>query len=436
MKNYKKIQQKFKTALMVAASLVILSVAVSCDDDESESIAIPVITNISATEGEPGDVVTITGTDLSEASSVLFNAGVATIDTNTETEITVTIPEDATTGKITVTTDGGVAVSSDDFTIIIIGAVVVESVSPISAKAGENVTITGVDMATVSSVTIGEVEATIVSTDATTTVAMVAEGSVLGSTTFTIVNEGGTTTTSAESNPFYVIKKLDAIGDYSFFGTFESLTDSVTAWGGGGFDPEESTEHSNSTEVTDITNLPVAIDGGFFHMEGFSTVDISGSYMTQRFTGSQESGYFADFFEGALTQDIYFNVQINFGTIPTDYEGVLCDFRIRDRGTNATTGKSDDFELHVTAAYLTEKGYTADENGWWTVSIPFSEFNSGSLLITEWANADIQRFGIANRRDYGTGGTKGVTVTAEDGGILATTSFDNAIITIGGPASN
>ncbi|UXP32770.1 IPT/TIG domain-containing protein [Reichenbachiella agarivorans] len=419
-----------KRAMLLVASIALTTLAVSCSEDKDDPTPIPVVTAINPTSGEPGDNVTITGVDMDAATSVTFNGVAATIVSNSATEIVATVPEDATTGKVSVTTAGGVGVSPDEFTVVIAGAVQVESISSISAVVGDNITLTGIDMMTVSSVKIGAVEATIVETTETTATVTVGEGSMLGLNNFTIVNNGGTTTTSTETLPFYVIKKIDE----AFWGTFDNPEADARAFGGGGADPEESTAHDISSAVVDIAEyLPTAIDGNFFHMEGYSSTTISGSYMTQRFTGSQTAGVFTDFFGDASVDDIYFNVQINFGNLPDGYktseipEDVLCDFRIRDIVNN------DDFEYYPTWIGLEAMGYTPDENGWWSLSIPLSMFVDGSLTIDNFDAEQVQRFGIANRRNYGTGGTAGVTVTAADGGVLATTSFDNAIITVGGP---
>jgi Ca2+-binding RTX toxin-like protein len=71
--------------------------------------AAPTITSFDPTSGPVGTSVTITGTDLSGATSVTFNGMAATITSNTATEIVTTVPADATTGPITVTTAGGTA---------------------------------------------------------------------------------------------------------------------------------------------------------------------------------------------------------------------------------------------------------------------------------------------------------------------------------------
>jgi hypothetical protein len=79
--------------------------------------AAPTITSFSPTAGPVGTTVTITGTNLTGATSVKFNGVTATITSNTATQIVTKVPTGATTGPITVTTDSGTATSSTNFTV-------------------------------------------------------------------------------------------------------------------------------------------------------------------------------------------------------------------------------------------------------------------------------------------------------------------------------
>lgn len=68
--------------------------------------AVPTITLVAPLTGIVTTAVTITGTNLADAT-VLFNETEATLDTNTATEITTTVPAGATTGVIHITTAYG-----------------------------------------------------------------------------------------------------------------------------------------------------------------------------------------------------------------------------------------------------------------------------------------------------------------------------------------
>jgi len=79
----------------------------------------PTITSFTPLTGVIGTVVTITGTNLNGAgpgtTTVAFNNTNAVITSVTATTLVTTVPQGATTGKITVVTPGGTAISAQDF---------------------------------------------------------------------------------------------------------------------------------------------------------------------------------------------------------------------------------------------------------------------------------------------------------------------------------
>jgi hypothetical protein len=81
------------------------------------TIAAPTITSFTPTFGPVGTSVVITGTNFTGATAVTFNNVTATFTVNSVTQITATVPTTATTGKIKVTTPGGSATSTADFTV-------------------------------------------------------------------------------------------------------------------------------------------------------------------------------------------------------------------------------------------------------------------------------------------------------------------------------
>src|SRR5664279_5642370 len=69
----------------------------------------PVISSVDPTGGLPGDPVTISGTDLTGATSVSFNSTTSSVITATSTSVTTVVPTSATIGanNVTVTTPSG-----------------------------------------------------------------------------------------------------------------------------------------------------------------------------------------------------------------------------------------------------------------------------------------------------------------------------------------
>jgi uncharacterized repeat protein (TIGR03803 family) len=79
---------------------------------------LPKVKSFTPTSGPVGTSVVITGVSLTQASAVKFDGIAATTFTvNSDTQITAIVPTGAKTGKIAVTTKGGVSSSSGTFTV-------------------------------------------------------------------------------------------------------------------------------------------------------------------------------------------------------------------------------------------------------------------------------------------------------------------------------
>jgi molybdopterin biosynthesis enzyme MoaB len=78
----------------------------------------PTIASFTPASGVVGIEVTITGTNFTGATSVQFNGtSASTFNVDSATQLRANVPSGATTGKISVTTAGGAAQSSADFTV-------------------------------------------------------------------------------------------------------------------------------------------------------------------------------------------------------------------------------------------------------------------------------------------------------------------------------
>lgn len=80
------------------------------------------ITSISPSSGKIGDIITIAGSNFIGVKNIYFGAIKAVTITNSNSEITVKVPNGATSGKIKIeTTNYGNTTSSNDFTVVGVG---------------------------------------------------------------------------------------------------------------------------------------------------------------------------------------------------------------------------------------------------------------------------------------------------------------------------
>src|SRR6476661_7365117 len=90
---------------------------VSCKDDDTAVTPVPSITGFTPASGPVGTTVIITGLNFSATASsnaVTFNGVAATVTAATTTQLTVTVPAGATTGKISVTVNNQIGASTSD----------------------------------------------------------------------------------------------------------------------------------------------------------------------------------------------------------------------------------------------------------------------------------------------------------------------------------
>lgn len=107
-----------KRTVWSSTALILLSFISSCKDEAS--VASPSITGFTPASGTTGMTVTITGTNFGPtlvSNEVKFNGTPAQVTTYSSTSLTVTVPEEATTGPISVTVGKNTAMSSSDFIV-------------------------------------------------------------------------------------------------------------------------------------------------------------------------------------------------------------------------------------------------------------------------------------------------------------------------------
>jgi hypothetical protein len=245
-----------------------------CKSDEQKPI--PSIGSFAPTSGFVGDNITISGTNFSETSSAItvqFNGTAATLSSSTKNEIVVTVPANATSGKISVSLNGKTATSSADFTVLQMPAIT--SFSPVSGPIGTTVTITGTNFSPTPSdhvVKFNGTAATVTAATSTSLTVIVPSGATTGKITISL---RGKTITSA--NDFTITLPSQTISSFAPVSGFVGTSVTIT---GANFSATASDNtvkfNGTSANVTaaSTTSLTVTVPAGA--NTGKITVDLHG----------------------------------------------------------------------------------------------------------------------------------------------------------------
>jgi hypothetical protein len=162
----------------------------------------PTVAKVSPAEGPlgGGTAVTITGTNLGEATGVKFAGTAATsFKVNSATSVTATSPAGKGVADITVTTPEGTspAGAADRFTYVLAPTVTKVKPNTGPASGGTSVTITGTNFTAASAVVFGATPASSVAVKSSTVIIAVAPAETAGTVDITVTTAGGTSGLSA-----------------------------------------------------------------------------------------------------------------------------------------------------------------------------------------------------------------------------------------------
>jgi len=158
-------------------------------------LMVPSITSFNPTSGLVGSEVTLTGTRFTDAAAVRFNGTPASFTFVSDGELKATVPDGATTGKISVTNPAGTATSTADFVVIL--PPTISSFTPTSGPVGTSVTITGTNFSTATAVAFKGTPATAFAVNSSTQItATVPTGATTGK--ISVTNPAGTATSTAD----------------------------------------------------------------------------------------------------------------------------------------------------------------------------------------------------------------------------------------------
>ncbi|MEW6059113.1 MAG: IPT/TIG domain-containing protein, partial [Actinomycetota bacterium] len=180
----------------------------------------PTITSFAPGSGPVGSTVVIRGMKFKGAVAVTFGGVPADFTVNSAKRITATVPEEAISGPISVTTPKGTGASSATFTVIPVP--MIASFRPRSGETGRSVVIIGSSFTGASAVEFNDVSATSFTVDSDTQITVVVpEGASAGP--IAVTTPGGTGTSATD---FVVRHARDvslALGASEASGTVEVL---------------------------------------------------------------------------------------------------------------------------------------------------------------------------------------------------------------------
>ncbi len=166
-------KNNYRDFLLSTIIFALAFVLPSCKkEDKYPSQSLPSIITVNPTSAIPGSSVEIKGSNLKSVTDVKFGTTDAVFDasSSTDTAITVIVPDSLPPGDlyVQVYVGDGVAYAAQKFTILEAPKIpTITSVKPETAFPGDNITITGINFKSVSSVTFGTVSAIYSITDST-----------------------------------------------------------------------------------------------------------------------------------------------------------------------------------------------------------------------------------------------------------------------------
>ena len=235
--------------------------------------AAPTITSFTPTSGPPATVITVTGTNLSGATTTAWVGAAhdAPLTNVSSTSVKVTVPADAATGadQLAVFTSGGTAFSGSNFTVTAAATPAITSFTPTSGPVGTVITLTGTNLSGATLGWVGTAHDAMATNVNSTTVQITvpadaatgadqlglvySSGAVLSATNFTVTAAAAPTISSftPASGPVGTVITV----------TGTNLSGSTTtAWVGSAHDASLTNVSSTSVTITVPADAPVASD--------------------------------------------------------------------------------------------------------------------------------------------------------------------------------
>jgi hypothetical protein len=184
----------------------------------------PVITSITPIPAKPGSTVTVTGTNLDLISGVSFNGTSGSLEGGSTTSITVGVPETATNGKVTFSTQANQSIESEDVVTMVVPTIAAFTPTTVETEASPTITITGTDLDIVSKIVFeGGWEQPVNSATQTEITIPVTPGSVSGKFKLVTVN-GMEVMSAAPLSIVPFVPEITTVPADGFIGSMITLT--------------------------------------------------------------------------------------------------------------------------------------------------------------------------------------------------------------------
>ncbi len=313
----------------------------------------PNIDSISPTSGPVGTEVTIRGSGFTGATSVKFAGTRARFTVDSDSKITATVPQGATTGKISVTTPLGTDTSSQNFTVTTTGAApTVTSFVPVCGPVGTSVVITGKNFTGATSVKFKTTAATNFKVNSSTQItAVVPSGASTGkisvttpagtgtsSSNFTVAASGSPTITSFSPTS-------GSVGtDVSITGTNYTNVSSVKFGGGSASFTVNSSTRITATVPSSAKTGPITVTNSDGTCGSATNFTVTGAAI--------------DFHARSISFDLVRHL------VARGFVSVADGFGACDRGVPVK------IQRRVSGDWHTFEGTITDSTGFYTVRIP------------------------------------------------------------------
>ncbi len=171
------------------AGLITVTSAIGSGSSSLTFLVTPLVTSVRPASGMAGTSVTIDGSDFTGVSDVTFNNVSANFSITSDTRITTTVPQTATSGDLVVSNSAG----SSKIYFTVLSPPTLSSVSPSSASVGSHILLGGTNLTQVTNVTIGGRNAPIFRQFSTSMEVVVPQGTGLGKKSIDAYYLGGST---------------------------------------------------------------------------------------------------------------------------------------------------------------------------------------------------------------------------------------------------